>query len=402
MKLSSPSSSSAASTASTAAASFGCLATMLRSLLCFNGLPTHPSDQIKDTEVGSVDFDKLGNSVTEKKVAAAAAAPGLVARLMGLDSMPTNSRSITRSRSMDYDSLREVEGQHRRVKTSLSSREFPTFLEHEDYFILSFDNSPENMEFGWEVNKAEAKLKRRKGERRRGECKNDKENRDNTRIKCKPSRKEKVEDESRILRPTNKCDRNSHIPAEGLNVLKPLNLRENSNGAKQGKVEAECSSENSRESSPVSVLDFRGSKSILDPKVPESEEEDARLLTSSNSRRKLSAKLESFDQSVPFKHSNSTSNLQKRKNIDGKCGGSKRDCWQSENYGATWEEICTIADEDMKGLNWVYRERELWKLKLEDIADNIGSEFELQILEELMDEVVDELVETCHQKVLIC
>lgn len=81
------------------------------------------------------------------------AAPGLVARLMGLDSIPERSR-ITRSRSLNSaDHSRSPqhdykdEDLHRKLhlhKRSKSSRDIPTYidLDDDDYIVLRFENRP--------------------------------------------------------------------------------------------------------------------------------------------------------------------------------------------------------------------------------------------------------------------
>lgn len=193
MKFLPSSASSTITTTSTAASSFdgnnvnssksataGCIAGVFRRLLCLNSLPTYPSDDhFKETELleentytssSSVDFDI---KATEVKIVegggggGGSATPNIVARLMGLESLPQidrdllltneqkNSAAISRSRSMNYVDtvLKELQhskqGKHRRAK---SFRETPTFLhldEDENFLILSFENNngAENMKF---------------------------------------------------------------------------------------------------------------------------------------------------------------------------------------------------------------------------------------------------------------
>ncbi|KAF5930805.1 hypothetical protein HYC85_031678 [Camellia sinensis] len=371
MKFLSSSSSSTPTTTTFSGSKGNSLATMLRQFLCFNCLPTHPSDQFKDTGF-NLESNKFGGWETEEKIEGKET-PGIVARLMGLESMPLfdlakaqlTPNSIERSGSMDYDSWTESEsmqGHRGRVRglTCLFASE--TGL--------------------WKI---EAKKSREMQEKATQE------------VDCNGEGR----DASDVLRPTNDCNCNSDVETEDVNQSKPINNRERSNGAKQrkekeesvsaAKVETECNSENS---SPVSVLDFV--ESILDPEEIPTSEEDARSTTGSNFRRKLSAELENFEQSPPSPckpSTSSSSDVQRRKLIHGKCHGSKKKDYQRGNYVEMWNESCKMAEEAMMESNWVYRE--LWKI--EDFK-GVGVEFGLQILETLLGELVDQLVEASHAK----
>ncbi|KAJ0084815.1 hypothetical protein Patl1_31092 [Pistacia atlantica] len=151
----------------------GCLAAIVRRILCSKTLP---SDQITntDTQVGSILCEKDLEWKSEDKVM-----PSLVARLMGLEGVPNSSTGkISRSRSMnslDFEaSSGQMEGddnQHRRVKSStLSIQEMPTFfeVENEEFFVLSFGNTNEDEEKRTRRKKCEmgrGELKQRRGER---------------------------------------------------------------------------------------------------------------------------------------------------------------------------------------------------------------------------------------------
>lgn len=201
----------------------------------------------------------------EEKVEATAN-PGIVARLMGLESMP----QIARCQSMNYDSRRENEGQNRGVNTSLSFRELPTFLEleNDEFFVLSFDSEVENKEFRSKANRSEmGPRKLVKGKLERSKSKRDR--------RGLSEEKDKENQEPNVVVVADEKI-NRRINQNVVKQLKPLTQRETSRGRKQRKekeesvsaskaVEAECSLENS---SPVSVLDF--SEPITDPQVPTS------------------------------------------------------------------------------------------------------------------------------------
>ncbi|KAI8523558.1 hypothetical protein RHMOL_Rhmol13G0083600 [Rhododendron molle] len=392
MKFLSSTSSSAASTTTTSSSASSnrrSLTGILRKLLCFNSLPANPTVQFKDTDpFTSGELDNSMDMEKEEKVEATAN-PGIVARLMGLESMP----QIARCRSMNYDSRRENEGQNWGVNTSLSFREFPTFLdlENDEFFVLSFDSEVENKEFRSKANRSEMgprKLVKRKGER----SKSKRDRRGLSEEKDKENQEPNV-----VIVADEKINR--RINQNVVKQLKPLTQRETSSGRKQMKekeesvsaskaVEAECSLENS---SPVSVLDF--SEPITDPQVPTSE--------GSTSRRKIAAELENCKRSPPSPCNpctNSTVDLEKRKLVDGKCLGSRRKEKRRQKYvGRRSGEICKIAKGAMMESNWLYKE--LWKL--EDF-EGTGADFELQILETMLNELVDQLVETSQKNFSIC
>ncbi|XP_028761131.1 uncharacterized protein LOC114719768, partial [Neltuma alba] len=117
-----------------AAAKSGCFSRFFRLLLCAhstNAPPIHPSDHLPPPQT----LPSLPD-----KSSPVPPTPGLVARLMGLDSLPNNPRvsirvapdSVPRSKSVNFiDYLlrfdpahQEQEGSHRRVRTS-SFREVP-------------------------------------------------------------------------------------------------------------------------------------------------------------------------------------------------------------------------------------------------------------------------------------
>jgi hypothetical protein len=317
---SSPSFSSSSSSASfdpnmcnSKSATAGCLAGILRRILCSGNLPTHPSDQLREADSLLCDKDQELKAARESiERFEASATPGIVARLMGLESMPeidsllnSNSKpnSISRSRSMNYaDHLvgfDPMQAQHRRVKSTLSFREMPTFLEleNENFLILSFETGSEHKESRSKGKKSETgfgELKQRREER----CKNmenraervsekkkkkeKKKNNNNNNKGCQEANKKVLNDlnngKSKGSSITRSPSKNSHekpyVSPEAVKTSKPVNHKEVVNGRKLSKrkktslcvvqkTESECSSE---DSSPVSVLDF--GHFLTDPEAP--------------------------------------------------------------------------------------------------------------------------------------
>lgn len=219
---SSPSSSSSSASSSSTSTTVRRLAGILRRMLCSRSLPTHPTDHITES------ISSIAAACDDK------AAPSVVAKLMGLDSMPNviiaTPTSITRSRSMnsidyckgickDHDQL---QAERRRVKGTLSFRDMPmpTFfeLEDEDFFVLSFEKGSDH--------KKEKRLKEKIREKGFGELKQS---------------SDFLEFSTPNIRKQASCHGAKSRKKKKKKMMKVTN------------VELECSSE---ESSPVSVLDF--------------------------------------------------------------------------------------------------------------------------------------------------
>ncbi|XP_057497681.1 uncharacterized protein LOC130782401 [Actinidia eriantha] len=133
-----------------------CFSAFLRRLLCSGSLPTHPSDLITEPNNFSL-FDHhhpLKNSKIEVTKSQPPQTPGIVARLMGLDSLPDLNwapkqrtlESILRSRSVNsahyFPEFDLPRSNHRRVQTSMSFSEIPTSLqqENDDFVVLCCEN----------------------------------------------------------------------------------------------------------------------------------------------------------------------------------------------------------------------------------------------------------------------
>ncbi|XP_039067993.1 uncharacterized protein LOC120214065 isoform X1 [Hibiscus syriacus] len=179
--------------------SSGCFSSVLRRILCSGNPQTHPSDCI----VGLNTIDE----VAEVQVPGSDSGPGIVARLMGLDSLPENNNwlhkgkfpqgPVTRSRSVNFmDYMLEfdlTQAKHRRVKTSSSFREVPQcppqVFQHnrkQEFLIVYLDNEVKiNEDVG---------IKPRKSEKGDGSgTKQAKQQKDNVREKagCKKQIQEK-------------------------------------------------------------------------------------------------------------------------------------------------------------------------------------------------------------------
>ncbi|XVF04528.1 hypothetical protein REPUB_Repub05bG0091600 [Reevesia pubescens] len=139
----------------------GCLAGILRRILCSHSLPTYPSDHITKANSSLASYTKKVEFNTVDKLASKVTR-GIVARLMRLDSLPdinllktqVNPNSITRSPSMNSFDYKQqatnhsIKGKHRRVNSTLSFCDMPTYLEleNEEFFVFSLEKGSEKKE----------------------------------------------------------------------------------------------------------------------------------------------------------------------------------------------------------------------------------------------------------------
>lgn len=193
--------------------SSGCFNGVLRRLLCSGSVPTHPTDQIAEPYTTQLTL-LPGKPNPDLKIQSSASSvtPGIVARLMGLDSLPeTNWVSkgrapdlVSRSRSvsfadylMDFDLAdQDRQHHHRRVRTSVSFREVPAALNHQkspDFLLVYLDNVDKSKEIGSKVKKSEmgfGELKQGKKEQRSRNKENSK--RESDEIMKQKKKKEKM------------------------------------------------------------------------------------------------------------------------------------------------------------------------------------------------------------------
>ncbi|XP_030464260.2 uncharacterized protein LOC115683793 [Syzygium oleosum] len=368
MKLLSSSPSFSSSTISTSsdaylcspkgATSGGCIAGVLRRILCSRSLPTHPFECDNDRDHSKPKEQNEPNTT-----------PGIVARLMGLESLPNTSsmhihqspNSISRSRSLNYLDFKEEEfddemkWQHLQVSSTLSFREMPTYLEveNEEFLVLNFGNGSEKE--GRKRRSSRSKIQ----ERRTGE-------------RCeKPNR------ENERGRATESSSSDSVLANNDLGTPQTSRSQVVKMCQSVRSLEAVCGSE--EDSSPVSVLDF--GEFISDPQVSTSD--DSRLERPS-SRKKLAPELESNEHSSPRSDIDLLDDQPKQS--EGKCLGSRK---QRQSYSEMCSEICKISEKETIELDWL----DPRMVKREDI-EGIGQDLERQIFCELLDELLDHIFPT--------
>ncbi|MED6191665.1 hypothetical protein PIB30_002475 [Stylosanthes scabra] len=401
-KISSNSSYSSSSSTSTSAmrnnskngSSSGCFNAILRRILCSGGLPTHPSDQIREFDPNPILGTTKDQNFNPKKHHAKATTssssvsssvttttttttttPGIVARLMGLDSMvemPSNS-SLSRSKSMNsVDCLGEgnrMDGLHKRVKSTLSFRELPTFLllENENFFVLTFENKKKKKNVSGEELK-EKKRENVKLQEITNTCyyEKNKKNKKKNKNMCFDSEARKVS-QPRILK-----DDAAVFVGGGDERMKRRRRRKrnyNNNNSncfiekKKSEVESKPSSE---DTSPVSVLDF-------------DKREEACEAANLNSRRKLSPELEN-DQKILVRSDGDLMDEEGKTNKLSEEGSKKK-----EKNVKIWDEICKLAKEDE--VAWMNNNK-----KQDGDLGSISADFASHIFDQLLNEVVDQLL----------
>ncbi|KAG6607312.1 hypothetical protein SDJN03_00654, partial [Cucurbita argyrosperma subsp. sororia] len=379
-----------------AAATPNCLSGILRRILCSGSLPTHPSDQTTEETSSLKSEDNVKNvGVMKDTDGGIEAKPtaGIVARLMGLDTMPDmkqNCNSIARTQSMNSVEhfYKHLEGRHKGVRSTQSFREIPTFLEleNEDYFILSFEGDSKNEEL-----KAKA---RRHGEEK---CKNRGSNK--TEHSYVRKTKKKIfnpEEANEFVLIDLKQKKKSRKRVSRNKPTSRISTKDRHGRRSTRKVESEQSSD---ELSPVSVLDssefLRDSEEAaplsgfisLSSTNPNSDSSicvqnslnrtlsgDAASKSPVNSRRKLSPELE-----ISQRPSRNDDDLIIK---EGNPAKTK----------AIEEEICKITEMELGKSNWNYRKfcEEHEELGVESIIEG----FDSFILEGLIEEFAEQMYDS--------
>ncbi|XP_044474111.1 uncharacterized protein LOC123202312 [Mangifera indica] len=377
----------------------GCFSCILRRILCHGSPQAYPSDQIAGPQ--EVEFNEPKKEFRPQ----AQGAPGVVARLMGLDSLPEAScvfkgrapDSVTRSKSVNFmDYLLQLDlaqaHQHRKVRASVSFREVPTLLHQQnpELFTLYLDEVDEKKKRESKVRKSGEKFgelkqkkeeKSKKNKERLGMNKKEKESKSKKFSKF-------INEPRRISAKNHSNNSNSKKYGEsGATVKKKLSVKRmnqiddvlakprltksKDKQSVEAKMAAEFSSENS---SPISVLDINEfsiydyHRSSEDPRCKdlhfERKSSVKSICTPANSKRIL-------------------------RNDDPKLRVVKKkenewlDDQMTDYYKEMVAKLCLITDECIIQCNWVPEK----ELNFEEICMQIGE----HILDTSIKQAVDEL-----------
>lgn len=334
-------------------ASTGCLSGLVRRLLCKN-LPHSALHRTTEEYAAGIDQEP-------KKPPPS---PNLVARLMGLDSMPVHpynpTESFVRSRSTNsIDGWNGFLSGHKnwaaRHRTSHSFREEPTFLrkENDEFLVLSFTPDEKGEEVRPSAPSA-AKAKIDSAERIAEEA---------TRLK-RNERPQIEGKENAIAKSQSRGKIKKEVSALREPKRSTSSKRRSSTSAVLKRTESECSSQNS---SPASVLDFQPE---IDSKyVTDQEDEKPKR---EKPRRMLSAGLKSDSYPSPKTEDERSSSAHAEN--------------KQQSFVDAWVQICRLAAEEVKRSHWGFRE--IWK---SDDNEQITTMLGLEILDSLLNEVLLEL-----------
>ncbi|KAL9140912.1 hypothetical protein ABFS82_14G068800 [Erythranthe guttata] len=312
--------------------SSSCISKILRRILCFS--TSFSSSSSFDTQIKE-------ERETSSLVGGAFNNPGIVARLMGLNTLPLRIEPIDGSPSISSsDSVIKKSGspQVRRRRNNIVNLAYKE-LEDENYFILSFEH---------ESKVERKKLRKKKSNRvKRRESLHENNNKENEGGVNSDFR---VENSSDVLRPLmNSCGESEKTRKK--------------KGSGDYSFETEVYSE---KSSPNSVLEF--------PNDQESASSgDTSRLLNSKMRRTLSEELDSCGNSKEKKVIN-----------NGFCEEEEKLRNRDKNYAEKWEELGKVAAIEIIKLSWVQNEISID----ENIVKEIGNDLASTILDQLLDELL--------------
>ncbi|KAI3947235.1 hypothetical protein MKX01_019888 [Papaver californicum] len=336
-----------------------CFSSIIRRFLGVGSFRTHPFDCIKEPNQVLHDDDF---TLHDEKTQTALSTPGLVARLMGLETMPElelmktekkkNPESIGRSRStnsVDFSAkVDQKHRKHRRVKSSSSFLEMPEFfeLENDEFLLLTFENVGEER-------------------KERVKCDFNKNGRLQRRIKTR--------NDLGLVHPL------KEISDNGSKLTKAKNRK----SSLQNNVEVLPELENW---SPNSVLNLDEFQLDNDSSLSEEELKER----NSNSRRKLSTDITSSDYtSQHFTHIPVTNISESRTNgVQCSIELTKSEFSANGNCKEMWQQVCKLTEDDMKTTTWLRKQVE----RMEE-SEEIGAEFGQEIFDRLLQEIVIEVGE---------
>ncbi|XP_008789110.2 uncharacterized protein LOC103706690 [Phoenix dactylifera] len=378
------------------AAAAGCLSGILRRFLC-GSLRGNACREGEEGHGIDAAFGREWKAEREMMPS-----PGIVARLMGLESTPVHpcaaSELVGRSRSANslesWPGFLSERSHSPQFRTPQSFREAPTYLrqENDDFLLLSF--TPDDREEAMASNGMRRRMESRETkERKKSERKArvERESRTEGRIREKKNKNKRVERQH--CRKENSPERK--LGTKAANSIKPMKQREmpiildKSNAVKKkpqnarGKVELECSSQNS---SPVSVLDlaYIDDDCCIDTNSPSTGEQKKPIQQSS--RRKLPPNFENASCLSPSMGLVTFSRDGGMRSVDME---RKRSSYQEQacpDFSDIWGKICRLAEEDLKNSAWITKETSRPE-RAGDIAADLG----LQMLDLLLYEAVCEL-----------
>ncbi|PIA59452.1 hypothetical protein AQUCO_00400376v1 [Aquilegia coerulea] len=385
-------------------APIGCFSSIRNQLFCACNLSTERSDCEKQVNlVESSDIKKLNTEKTMK----GSVPPGIVARLMGLESMPEPNfvckaripDAIRRSRSVSsidhWSGFDPIQGWHRRIMTSLSFQNMPTLLEidNNEFLLVSSENVCEKKGIRSKEGKTEKtemdnnrEVKQRRTDRSQNTL---------NRLDAVVVKKEKKEKQmcSKIVPHQKDCRGNLITARPTQNVAASRKIKHICSVHSQKANDRVCLSTEKMPSELANRTRFHNREKftkkeqgryshcrmeIIKPKPHLPAKDILRQSSSSRIRRKQPLDILKFTNA-----STDSTNMWNSMNQEAK---SSHKCTKSTASLKVRGDVCKLEEEDLKILEW--RPREMWKV---GYIEAVVIEFGLRILERLVHELVAEL-----------
>ncbi|XP_057459188.1 uncharacterized protein LOC130749841 [Lotus japonicus] len=408
----------------------GCFSGFLRVLLCAGSEtspPVYPSEHADEPEVE--------HQTKDRKPVHAATTPGVVARLMGLDSLPSTKwvvkgatpDLVPRSRSVNFvDYLLEFDpnhlNNHRRVKTSSSFREVPALVQRQqkcDIFVLESDyNASKVQEERYnqvESREETGELKqRRKQGKKQGSKQGSKSKIKETAVRERVSVKKERNNQGKSKKISKLKNEPRRVPSskQSSKVRNHNEARDFSHVSSSSKscscrFNGDCSSSGSTSSS---LLLKRNNKGYVEPKIRNNmrNQQSPKKVEAEHSSENLSPVSVLDINDYPFLYGaeflDGTSTIasskpkwksslllplfledgvEERKNND-KCLAYTDSNSEAEYFSELMMKVCTLVEKDIRESDCT--------LKTENF-EAICLEFEHKIFDHLLYEVVNEIVE---------
>ncbi|KMT12339.1 hypothetical protein BVRB_5g102780 [Beta vulgaris subsp. vulgaris] len=344
----------------------GCFSSILQRFISTGNLPTHPSPPDK-----SDSFSRAVLNDGNDNVVVVNNSPGIVAKLMGLDSLPkyektTTLDSLFRSKSLnslqflpDFDPTRAAFHRGARISASF----------HEQGQHCSFLGTIEE-----DLEKENEVVFNGKSKKRYEECvtnnntsrKNTRrlKNNDDLREKCRLQKRKSINDKKKV---------NGKV---GVKIYSKKNVDHNQDMC----VEVQS---DDLQRSPVSVLDHYNkevspfSKGKGKQKIP------------SNSRRKSSSKIKLHDnlaQDIQLKTKENYENCCNK--IGSKHKLVKTEVKAADDFVEMLSYICKLAEKEVKDSKWVKKYDLMKEHLVEELSIHLGQEMVDLLLDELLGEII--------------
>ncbi|XVF76831.1 hypothetical protein PTKIN_Ptkin13bG0298500 [Pterospermum kingtungense] len=385
----------------TKSSSSGCFSAVLRRILCSGSPQTHPSDHI-------MELKRVDDRVAKVQIQRSESGPGIVARLMGLDSLPENNwvqkgktpaGPVLRSRSVNFvDYMLEFDvtkAEHRRVKTSASFREVPQCPQllqrnqNHEYLVVYLDNvGKKNEAAGFKTRKSEKGDRSSSKQKEKVTCKkqNQEKNRKISKLKNEPRR---VSSGNRSLKAAGSCingAKNVQIN-RGANskAKRPLKMVHHQKEASVVTRKKNYSSG----SNPVSVNNFAAHQE-------NGISEDSRTLELKSERKGSSKSVKYESPTMDTSARISISEGLGKQEFTKKNFGSTN-IEETESYMELVDKPSKLTEEDLKLSNWITNNKVFTYEDFEEICEEFGE----QILDLMLHQIADELVGGFHMQMTV-